>query len=108
MALAASGCTPISGKAAADPLSLTFPETAVGVSATATVTISNVATSGALTIEGTVVTGAARGDFRDDVDDSRAIVLQPGEAHVVTVTFRPSTPGARLPRSSCRSPGPTR
>ncbi len=57
-----------------------LPETAVGVSATATVTVSNVATSGALTIEGTVVTGAARRDFHDDVDDSRAIVLQPGEA----------------------------
>jgi hypothetical protein len=106
LALAATGCTPVSGKAAASPTSLGFPETALGVSSTATVTISNVASSGALTIEGTVVTGAARGDFRDDFDDSGAVVLQPGAAHVVTVTFTPSAPGARAAALVVSQSGP--
>ena len=87
--------TPTSGEPQASPASLVFPDTAVGQSATEQVVITNVAESGALTIESMGISGADATMFADQFADESSVVLQPTESTTVTVVFSPSAAGVR-------------
>jgi hypothetical protein len=108
---AAAACTTgPSGAAAASPAEVTFGPTPVGGHATTTVRVTNVATSGDLTVESTVVTGTDRGDFSDDFITGGAdgVVHQRGPGprgrhHRDLGRPRPSVPGdVGLPRRGAR------
>jgi Malectin domain/Abnormal spindle-like microcephaly-assoc'd, ASPM-SPD-2-Hydin len=106
LAAAAACTTGPSGAAAADPTAVGFGPTPVGGHATATVRVTNVAASGALTIESTVVTGADRADFSDDFDDGGQKVLAPGQAFTITAAFDPSAAGDRSASLVIKHSGP--
>ena len=96
IAAALFGCaTTASGTPQASPASLGFPETVVGQSATQPLVITNVAESGALTIESMAVAGPDAGMFADKFDDDSSVELAPGESTSVPVVFTPTAAGSR-------------
>ncbi len=88
-------CTTPSGQPQVTPSSLEFAPVAVGASATQDVVITNVATSGALTIESMGIAGPDAAMFSDGFDDSSAPALDPGSSLTVSVTFSPTAAGPR-------------
>jgi hypothetical protein len=93
-ALLVAACGVPSGEAQATPASLAFPDTAPGASSTREVTITNVAASGALTVESVGISGPNAALFADAFDDDGSVVLDPGESTTVPVTYSPIAPGA--------------
>ncbi len=104
--MAIVGCTSTSGEAAATPTQVDFPATPVGGHATATVTVTNVAASGDLTVDSTVITGPERADFADDFDDAGQSVLPPGQAMTLRVSFDPTATGTRTATLTVNNSGP--
>jgi hypothetical protein len=88
-------CTTPSGEPQATPSSLDFGPTAVGASVTQDVVVTNVAASGALTIESIGVAGPDAAMFSDGFDDATAPALDPGASLTVTVEFAPTAAGSR-------------
>lgn len=86
---------PPSGQPRMSPPELVFPDTAVGRTATEDLVITNTATSGALTVESTALSGPDATMFAVWFDDGRAVVLQPGQSATVPVVFVPGAPGPR-------------
>ncbi|MGH9227691.1 MAG: choice-of-anchor D domain-containing protein [Acidimicrobiales bacterium] len=95
MAIALAGCLLPSGQGEVAPSSLTFPDTAIGESATEEVVITNVATSGSLTIESMAISGADASMFADQFDDDSVLVLAPGESAAIPIVFSPTIAGPR-------------
>jgi Malectin domain/Abnormal spindle-like microcephaly-assoc'd, ASPM-SPD-2-Hydin/Glucose / Sorbosone dehydrogenase len=95
LSMALAGCLFPSGQGEMTPSSLTFPETAVGESATEELVITNVATSGSLTIESMALSGPDAAMFADRFDDDSTLVLAPGQAGTVPVVFSPTIAGPR-------------
>jgi hypothetical protein len=88
-------CTTPSGQPQATPSSLDFGPVAVGASAREDVVVTNVASSGALTIESIGIAGPDAAMFADGFDDSSAPALEPGSSLTVAVTFSPTGAGPR-------------
>lgn len=107
VALGGAACaSSSSGDADASPTEVAFGPTALGTSASRDVVVTNVAASGALTVESVTVTGAARGDFTDDFDDGGTTVLDPGESFTLAVTFAPTAAGERAATLTVAHSGP--
>ena len=70
-------CSTPSGQPQVTPSSLEFGPIAVGASASDEVVVTNVATSGALTIESIGIAGPDAAMFADGFDDSSAPALEP-------------------------------
>ena len=101
------GCATPSGQPEASPSSLVFGSTAIGATATADVVITNVAASGALTIESTGISGPDAAMFADQFDDDGAVTLDPGASSTVTVEFTPTAAGPRSATLQFNHSGPS-
>ena len=96
LAIGLVACSPSpSGAPEASPTSVGFPQTVVGQDATQDVGITNVASSGTLTIESTGIAGDDAAMFADRFDDDSSVALSPGQSTTVTVVFSPTAAGAR-------------
>ncbi|HET6919789.1 MAG TPA: choice-of-anchor D domain-containing protein, partial [Jiangellaceae bacterium] len=95
VAMTLFACSTPSGQAEATPSPLTFPQTTTGQSATEQLVITNVASSGSLTVESTGISGPDAAVFADQFDDDSAVVLDPGESMTLPVVFSPTTVGPR-------------
>jgi Cep192 domain 4/Malectin domain len=83
---------------AASPSNLAFPEARVRQTATQDVTLTNVGTTGPLTVSSTAISGPDAGVFADRFDDGAPVVLGPGESTTVEVAFLPTATGPRSAR----------
>jgi Malectin domain/Cep192 domain 4 len=101
------GCATPSGQPEASPSSLVFGSTAIGATATADVVITNVAASGALTIESTGISGPDAAMFADQFDDDGAVTLDPGASSTVIVEFTPTAAGPRSATLQFNHSGPS-
>src|SRR5918995_1844082 len=95
LAMALFACSTPSGQAEATPSPLTFGPTPTGQSATEQLVITNVATSGSLTVESMALSGPDAAMFSDAFDDAAPDTLDPGETVTVPVTFSPTASGPR-------------
>ena len=78
----------------------------MGESASRDVVVTNVAASGALTIESIGIAGPDAAMFADGFDDASAPTLDPGESVTVTVEFSPSASGSRSATLRVNHSGP--
>src|SRR5215203_3405529 len=95
LAMALFACSTPSGQAEATPSPLTFGPTPTGQSTTEQLVITNVATSGSLTVESMAISGPDAATFADQFDDDSAVVLAPDESLTVPVIFSPTNAGPR-------------
>jgi hypothetical protein len=95
LAMVLFACSTPSGQAEATPSPLTFGPTPTGQSATEQLVITNVATSGSLTVESMAISGPDAAMFADQFDDDSAVVLAPGESLTVPVIFSSTNAGPR-------------
>ena len=80
---------------AASPSPVDFADTPVRQTASRDVTLTNVGTSGSVTLSSTAITGADAGLFADRFTDGTPVVLGPGQSTTVAVDFLPTAMGAR-------------
>ncbi len=83
---------------AASPSSVDFAQATVRQTATQDLTLTNVGTSGSVTLSSTAISGADADLFADRFDDGTPVVLGPGESTTVAVAFLPTAVGARSAR----------
>ncbi|MGH9258376.1 MAG: choice-of-anchor D domain-containing protein, partial [Acidimicrobiales bacterium] len=80
---------------APSPSAVNFTEAPLRQTVTQDVVLTNVGTSGPLTVTSTAIAGPDAKMFADRFDDAGDVVLGPGESTTVTVAFLPSATGAR-------------
>jgi Malectin domain/Transmembrane protein 131-like N-terminal len=95
VAMTLFACSTPSGQAEATPSPLTFPQTPIGQPATEQLMITNVATSGSLTVESLAISGPDAAMFADQFADDSTVVLAPSESTTVPVVFSPTAAGPR-------------
>jgi hypothetical protein len=89
--------TSTSGVLDASPDAVGFDQVAVGDSASTVVSLTNLGVAGdpGVIIDATTITGVDSAEFSDGFDDTTDLTLAPGESTNITVTFSPSTEGAK-------------
>jgi hypothetical protein len=80
---------------AASPSPVDFANAALRQTATRDLTLTNVGTSGSMTLSSTAISGADAGLFADRFPDGTPVVLGPGESTTVAVDFLPTAAGPR-------------
>lgn len=81
----------------ASPTELDLGSTAVGVSQSNSVQLTNLGASGdpPIVVESTAMTGPNAAEFSDSFDDAASVTLAPGESTAVSVTFKPTSTGVK-------------
>jgi N-acetylneuraminic acid mutarotase len=81
----------------ASPEALGFGSTPVGSSQSKNVQLTNLGTSGdpSIVIESTAVTGTNPTQFSDSFDDDSSVTVAPGQSTTISVTFAPTSGGAK-------------
>ncbi|HKY68317.1 MAG TPA: choice-of-anchor D domain-containing protein [Acidimicrobiales bacterium] len=80
---------------AVSPSTVAFPDARVRQTTTQDVTLTNVGTTGPLTVSSTAISGPDGALFADRFDDSSPVVLGPGESTTLELAFLPTATGAR-------------
>ena len=83
---------------AAAPSPVDFATVPLRQTVTRDVTLTNVGTSGSVSLSSTAITGADADQFADRFTDGTPVVLGPGESTTVAVDFLPTETGARTAR----------
>jgi Malectin domain/Abnormal spindle-like microcephaly-assoc'd, ASPM-SPD-2-Hydin len=83
---------------AASPSTVAFADATTRQTATQDVTVTNVGTTGPLTVSSTAISGVDATLFADRFADGAPVVLGPGESTTFEVAFLPTAPGTRSAR----------
>jgi hypothetical protein len=92
--LSGSGVAPALPNLAASPSSLSFGGVVIGQTASLTVQLTNIGSSD-LVVQPPTITGSGAAHYRQEFGSTSAITLPPGGSRTVTVTFAPTSNGAK-------------